>query len=81
MARSRAGGFAGVVIGGSSGKVGFARANLIEDMPMTDEMTGLKDLLAKSADADLLREMIGFAAERLMEIVADGDRGRRRRQP
>jgi len=35
---------------------------------MTDDMMSLKDLLAKSADADVLREMIGFAAQRLMEM-------------
>ena len=32
---------------------------------MTDEMMSLGTLLEKSADADLLREMIGFAAHRL----------------
>ena len=35
---------------------------------MTDPSIALRELLEKSADADLLREMIGFAAERLMEL-------------
>jgi hypothetical protein len=32
---------------------------------MNDEMMSLRRLMEKSADADLLREMIGFAAKRL----------------
>lgn len=35
---------------------------------MTNEMMSLRGLLEKSADADLLREMIGFAAQRLIEL-------------
>ena len=35
---------------------------------MTDQETALRESLAKGTDASFLREMIGFAAERLMEL-------------
>ena len=35
---------------------------------MTDRETALRALLTKGADASVLPEMIGFAAERLMEL-------------
>ena len=37
---------------------------------MTDDMIALRELLEKGSDATLLREMIGFAAHRLMESSA-----------
>ncbi len=38
---------------------------------MTDDMMSLRTLLEKSSDADLLREMVGFAAQRLMELEVE----------
>jgi putative transposase len=39
---------------------------------MTNDMMNLKALMEKSADADLLREMVGYGAQRLMELEVGG---------
>ena len=39
---------------------------------MTDETMAFRGLLEKSADATFLREMIGFAADRPMELEVGG---------
>jgi putative transposase len=46
-----------------------------EDSAMTDEMMTVRALLQKSSDADLLREMIGFTAQRLMELEVESKTG------
>src|SRR5438876_802179 len=39
---------------------------------MTDDKIALRELLEKGSDATFLREMIGFAAQRLMELDVQG---------
>ena len=39
---------------------------------MTNDLMALRGLLEKSSDADLLRQMIDFAAERLMALEVGG---------
>ena len=39
---------------------------------MTDDKIALRELLEKGSDAGFLRDMIGFAAERLMALETDG---------
>jgi transposase-like protein len=50
----------------------LSRHNLnLEIITMTDDKIALRDLLEKGSDATMLREMIGFAAQRLMELEAE----------
>ena len=39
---------------------------------MTEDTIALRGLMEKSGDSDVLREMIGFAAQRLMELEVGG---------
>jgi transposase-like protein len=42
---------------------------------MTDDMMNLRALLEKSSDAELLRDMVGFAAQRLVELEIESATG------
>jgi transposase-like protein len=42
---------------------------------MTDDMISLQALLAKQPDADIVREMLGFTAQRLMELDVETKTG------
>ena len=48
-----------------------ANINATEDPTMTDGRLALQTLLEKTHDANYLREMMGFAAQRLMELDMD----------
>ncbi len=39
---------------------------------MTNDKIAVRELLEKGSDTTFLREMIGFAAQRLMELETDG---------
>lgn len=39
---------------------------------MTNDGMALAELIEKRSDADLLREMIGFVAQRLMDVDVQG---------
>jgi putative transposase len=45
---------------------------MMETTTMTDTSMLFQDLIEKSSDGDFLREMIGFAADRLMALEVEG---------
>src|SRR5271157_5231200 len=58
-----------------SGRVGLRISTQPRNTTMTDERMALQSLLEKTPDADFLRRMIGFAAQRLMELDIESRTG------
>jgi hypothetical protein len=54
-------------------QVGFGRQtdHPYGERDVSDDMMSLRSLLENSSTADLLREMMGFAAQRLMELEVE----------
>ena len=42
---------------------------------MTDDRMALIDLIEKGADGDLVRDLLGYAAERMMELEVEARTG------
>ena len=58
-------------------RVGFGcELNLKPEATMTDERMALIELIEKGADADLVRELLAFAADRMMELEVEAKTGR-----
>ena len=54
------------------GKVGLSRHNSdLKTTTMTDDKIARRALLEKGSDATFLREMVGFAARRLMKLETE----------
>ena len=50
---------------------GLRHLTLIPETTKTDERMGLIELIEKGADADLIRDMLAFAAESLMSVEVE----------
>jgi putative transposase len=61
-----------VAIAGLRLGFGLRGLNLQLETAMTEERMALLELIEKRADADLVRELLAFAAERLMAVEVDG---------
>jgi putative transposase len=56
-------------------RFGLRHLDPTTEMTMTEERMALIELVEKQADGDLVREMLAFAAERIMEAEVEGRTG------